>query len=190
MLKIAIVVGSTRPGRKSEAVARWVFEIAAKRGDAAFEIVDLKDFDLPLFDEPMSPARGQYTRPHTLAWSAKISQFDGFVFVTPEYNHAPPAALKNALDYLYREWNHKAAAFVSYGGAGGVRAVEQLRLVMAELQIADVRAEVNLSLATDFEHYTTFKPAATHERRVHAMLDQVIAWSGALKPLRREEPAQ
>ena len=104
--------------------------------------------------------------------------------MTPEYNHAPSGALKNALDYLFREWNNKAAGFVGYGGQGGTRAVEMLRLIMGELLVADVRAQVALSLGTDFENYSTFKPDPKHERSVTAMLDQVVAWSGALKPLR------
>ena len=186
MIKVAIVVGSTRPGRKAEAVARWVHGIATKRSDAEFEVVDIKGFDLPLLDEAMPPAMGQYDQPHTKAWAAKVAAFDAYVFVTPEYNHGPSGALKNAIDYLYREWNNKAAGFVGYGSAGGVRAVEQLRLVMGELQVADVRAQVALSLFTDFENFTTFKPAPTHEKSVNTMLDQVIAWGGALKTLRKE----
>ena len=125
MLKVAIVIGSTRPGRKGEAVARWVHALASKRGDAEFELVDLQDFRLPLLDEPALPARQQYIHPHTQAWSAKIAPFDAFVFVTPEYNHGVPGALKNAIDYLYHEWANKAAGFVSYGSMGGARAVEQ-----------------------------------------------------------------
>jgi NAD(P)H-dependent FMN reductase len=184
MIKIAIIIGSTRPGRNGEAVARWVYDIASKRTDAEIELVDIKDFSLPLLDEPVPPSRGQYSHEHTKAWSAKIASFDAYVFVTPEYNHGTSGALKNAIDYLYREWNDKAAGFVSYGSVGGVRAVEQLRLVMGELQVADVRAQVSLSLYTDFESFKVFKPAERHEQSVHAMLDQVIAWGGALKTLR------
>jgi NAD(P)H-dependent FMN reductase len=186
MVKLAIITGSTRPGRKSDAVARWVYEIAGKRTDAGFELVDIRDFHLPLFDEPVPPSLGQYSRPHTKAWAAKIAAFDGYVFVTPEYNHGIPGALKNAIDYLYEEWNNKAAGFVGYGSAGGVRAVEQLRLVMGELQVADVRAQVMLSLFTDFENFTTFQPAGAHEQSLNTMLDQLIAWSGALKVLRNK----
>jgi len=184
MIKIAIIIGSTRPGRKAEAVARWVHGIAKRRGDAEFELVDIKDFNLPLLDEAVPPSMGQYSQPHTKAWAAKVASFDAYVFVTPEYNHAPSGALKNAIDYLYAEWNNKAAGFVSYGSAGGVRAVEQLRLVMGELRVADVRAQVMLSLFTDFENFTTFKPAVMHEKSVNAMLDQLIAWGGALKTVR------
>ena len=125
MLKVGIIVGSTRPGRKAEAVARWVHEIALKRTDADFEVVDIEDFNLPLLDEPIPPSMGQYSKPHTKAWAAKIDSFDAFVFVTPEYNHGTSGALKNAIDFLFAEWNHKAAGFVSYGGGGGLRAVEQ-----------------------------------------------------------------
>jgi NAD(P)H-dependent FMN reductase len=184
MIRAAIVIGSTRPGRKGEAVARWVYEIASKRNDAEFEVVDIKDYDLPLLDEPLPPAMNQYSKPHTKAWAAKIGSFDAFVFVTPEYNHGTSGALKNALDFLYKEWNNKAAGFVSYGSAGGTRAVEQLRLTMAELQIATVRAQVMLSLFTDFENMSAFKPAERQEKAVNAMLNQVIAWGAALKPLR------
>lgn len=184
MTKIAIIIGSTRPGRNGEAVAKWVHEIAKKRSDAEFELVDITDFNLPLLDEPFPPSMGQYTKEHTKAWSAKIASFDGYVFVTPEYNHATSGALKNALDYLYGEWNNKAAGFVGYGSFGGTRAVENLRLIAAELQLATVRAQVGFSLFTDFENFSVFKPAQQHEQSVSTLLDQVIAWSGALKTLR------
>lgn len=190
MTKIGIVVGSTRPGRNAEAVARWVRDIAAKRTDAQFEVVDINDFNLPLLDEPLPPSLGQYSKPHTLAWAKKIAEFDGYVFVTPEYNHSTSAALKNALDYLYAEWNNKAAGFVGYGSAGGTRAVEHLRLVVGELQVADVRAQVSLSLMTDFENFSTFKPADYHEASATQMLDQVVAWSSALKALRDADAAE
>lgn len=184
MIRLAVIIGSTRPGRIGEAVAKWVYDIAAKRTDAQFELVDLKEFNLPLLDEPVPPSMGQYSQPHTKVWAAKIDSFDGFVFVTPEYNHGISGALKNAIDYLYKEWNNKAASFVSYGSAGGARAVEHLRLVMAEVQVATVRNQVMLSLFTDFENFSVFKPAVHHERSVNAMFDQLVAWAGALQPLR------
>ena len=185
MLRVAIIIGSTRPGRKADGVAKWVYEISKKRSDAEFELVDIKDFNLPLLDEPMSPMMGQYTHEHTKKWSEKIASFDAYVFVTPEYNNGTSGALKNAIDYLYKEWVNKAAGFVGYGGAAGVRAVENLRLVMGELQVADVRAQVGLSLFTDFENFSVFKPAPQHEKSVNTMFDQVIAWGGALKTLRK-----
>ena len=187
MLRIAIIIGSTRPGRKGEAVAKWAYEIAQQRPDAKFELVDIKDFNLPLLDEPMPPSLGQYTHNHTKKWAAKIASFDAYVFVTPEYNHATCAALKNAIDFLYAEWVNKAAGFIGYGGTSGVRAVENLRLIMGELQVATVRAQVGLSLFTDFENFSVFKPAPIHEKSVHTMLDQLIGWGEALKALREKQ---
>lgn len=189
MIKVAVIVGSTRPGRKAPDVARWVLDIAARRGDAAFELVDIQDFNLPLLDEPVPPSMGQYSQPHTIAWAGKIDQYDGYVFVTPEYNHATSGALKNAIDFLFKEWNNKAAGFVGYGSVGGARAIENLRLVMGELMVADVRAQVMLSLFTDFENFATFKPAAHQEKSVEAMLDQVVSWSTALATVRQRPAA-
>src|SRR4029077_5559029 len=146
MIRIAIIIGSTRPGRNGEAVAKWVYKIAQKRTDAEFELVDIKDFNLPLLDEAVPPVMGQYSKPHTKTWAAKIGSFDAYVFVTPEYNHGTSGALKNAIDFLFAEWNNKAAGFVSYGSAGGARAVEHLRLNLAEVQMATVRNQVLLSL--------------------------------------------
>ncbi|MFJ4648242.1 NADPH-dependent FMN reductase [Streptomyces bobili] len=184
MTRIAIILGSTRPGRNGEAVAHWVHDIAKQRADAEYELVDIADFKLPHLDEVAPPSLGQYTQPHTKAWAEKIASFDGYVFVTPEYNHSTSGALKNAIDFLYKEWNNKAAGFVSYGSVGGTRAVEHLRLVMGELQVADVRNQVALSLFTDFENFSEFHPAAHQEGAVTAVLDQVVAWSGALAQLR------
>jgi NAD(P)H-dependent FMN reductase len=184
MLKLAVIIGSTRPGRVGEAVARWVHELAQQRRDAAVELVDIQAFDLPLLDEPIPPSQGKYSKEHTKRWAATIASFDGFVFVTPEYNHGISGALKNAIDFLYAEWNNKAAGFVGYGSAGGVRAVEHLRLVMAEVQVATVRQQVMLSLRDDFENYSVFKPREFHAKVVGQVFDQVVAWSGALKTLR------
>lgn len=186
MIRIAIITGSTRPGRNNEAVARWAYENAQRRADAAFELVDIASYDLPLLDEPVPPSMGRYSHEHTKRWARKIASFDAYVFVTPEYNHGISGALKNAIDFLFQEWNNKAAGFVSYGSAGGARAVEHLRLVMAELMVADVRAQVMLSLFTDFEEFSRFKPDPRHEAALNTLLDQVIAWGGALKRLRSE----
>ena len=184
MLRIAIILGSTRPGRNGEAVARWVHDYARQRGDAEYEVVDIAEFNLPLLDEPVPPSQHKYSKAHTKAWAAKIASFDSFVFVTPEYNHSTSGALKNAIDFLYVEWNNKVAGFVSYGSAGGTRAVEHLRLIMAELQVATVRSQVALSLFTDFENFSVFKPAALHQNSLKSMFDQLIAWSDAMKTLR------
>jgi NAD(P)H-dependent FMN reductase len=187
MLQVAIILGSTRPGRKGEQVANWTYELARKRSDAQFELLDLKDYALPHLDEEMPPSMGQYSKPHTKSWAAKIDSFDAFVFVTPEYNHGTSGVLKNAIDYLYREWNNKAAGFVSYGSVGGARAAEHLRLVMGELQIADVRNQVTFAFSTDFENYTTLKPRPSHEKALQAMLDQLVAWGTALKTVRERK---
>jgi len=184
MLSVWIITGSTRPNRKSLDVAQWVLETAKTRNHADYELVDIKDFELPLLDEAAPPIMGNYQQPHTKRWAAKIASLDGFVFVTPEYNHGIPAALKNAIDFLFAEWNHKAAGFVSYGGAGGARAVEHLRLVLAEVRVATVRAQLSLSMWTDFQNFTTFQPTPQHEKALGGVLDEVHAWTGALKPLR------
>ena len=186
MIRVGIIIGSTRPGRKAEPVAQWVQTLAQTRSDATFELVDLKDYNLPLLDEEVPPSMGQYSQEHTKVWAAKIATYDAFVFVTPEYNHSTSGALKNAIDFIYREWNNKAAGFVSYGSAGGARAVEHLRLIMAELQIADVRTHVMFSLFTDFEQFTTFKPDARHEKTLSTMLDQLVPWGEALKTVRKK----
>ncbi|WP_422773423.1 NADPH-dependent FMN reductase [Plantactinospora sp. WMMC1484] len=184
MTRIGIILGSTRPGRNGEAVARWVYDIASQRGDAEYELVDLLDYKLPHLDEAIPPSMGQYANPHTLEWAAKIGSFDGFVIVTPEYNHSTSGALKNAIDFLFAEWNNKAVGFVSYGSVGGARAVEHLRLVAGELMMADVRAQVTLSLRTDFENFSTFTPGDYQREALGAVLDQTVTWSKALAPLR------
>ena len=187
MVKIALIIGSTRPGRNGPAVAQWVYEQAKKRGDAEFEIVDIADFHLPLLDEPLPASFGQYSQPHTKAWAKKIEDFDGFIFITPEYNHSTSGALKNALDYLAAEWHNKAAGFVSYGSMSGSRAVEQLRPIMAELMMADVRQQVAFSLFTDFEYFSHFKPDSRHEEEAEVLFDQVLAWAEALKHVREKK---
>ena len=189
MSRIGIILGSTRPNRNGEQVARWVLEVASHRADAEFELVDLRDYPLPHLDEPLPPSLGQYQNDHTKMWAEKIASFDGFVMVTPEYNHGTSGVLKNAIDYLSAEWNNKAVGFVSYGSVGGTRAVEHLRLVAGELQMADVRQQVALSLITEFENYSVFKPGDHNVPALTTLLDQVIAWSAALAPLRTDQRA-
>jgi NAD(P)H-dependent FMN reductase len=175
-LKIGIILGSTRQGRVSPQVGEWVKGIADKREDAEYEIVDIADFKLPFLGEADAPGIG--------AWNEKLASLDGFVFIVQEYNHSITGALKNALDLARDAWNNKAAGIVSYGSTGGARAAEHLRGIMGELMIADVRVHPTLSLFTDFENGADFKPQALHLENVNAMLDQVNAWSGALKTLR------
>lgn len=183
-LRIGIVLGSTRPGRRGEQIASWVLEAARARGGADYELIDLAHHRLGNLDEGGNPNLQQYEHPHTREWSAVVDAFDGFVFVVPEYNHSFPGALKNALDYVYREWNDKAAGIVSYGGwAAGVRAAEALRLVLAELQVATVRAQPTISTLPSFST-GAFVPQDGLDAAVRGMLDQVLTWSGALRGVR------
>jgi len=177
-LNIGIILGSTREGRVSPQVGAWVKEIANKRGDANYTIIDIADYKLPLLGEPGGDASG------AAAWSQAVSAQDGFVFIVQEYNHSITGALKNALDFLREEWNNKAAGIVSYGSVGGARATEHLRGILGELLVADVRVHPALSLFTDFENGTDFKPSGHQEQSVNDMLDQVIPWSTALKTIR------
>jgi NAD(P)H-dependent FMN reductase len=158
MLKVAIIIGSTRPGRKGGAVAKWAYDIARQRGDAEFELLDLVEFNPPLPDEPLAAMPCQYRQPHTRAWCVKAAWFDGYVFVTPECNHGVSGALKNAIDFLCHEWADKAAEFIGYGYTMGAHAIERLRLVMITVQEATVRPQVSLSLFTDVENSSEFKP--------------------------------
>jgi NAD(P)H-dependent FMN reductase len=177
-LNIGIILGSTRQGRVSPQVGEWVKGIAEKREDANYEIVDIADYQLPF----LGTTDG--TEPGIAAWNQKLASLDGFVFIVQEYNHSITGALKNALDFARDAWNNKAAGIVSYGSTGGARAAEHLRGIMGELMIADVRVHPTLSLFTDFQN-GAFKPADLHLNNVNAMLDQVNAWSGALKTLRK-----
>ncbi|WP_426245812.1 NADPH-dependent FMN reductase [Nocardioides sp. LHG3406-4] len=184
MPHIAIILGSTRPGRNGEQVAKWVLEVASKRQDATYELVDLADHPLPHLDEPLPPSLGQYSNEHTHRWAEKIASFDGYVMVTPEYNHSTSGVLKNAIDYLFKEWNNKAVGFVAYGSVGGARAIEHLRLVAGELKMADVRTGVALNLFYDFENFTTLRPGEHQELALNTLFDELVAWSTALAPLR------
>ncbi len=191
MTRIAVIVGSTRQHRRTRLVADWVHGVAGRHlpDHATVELVDLTDFDLPLLDEPVPAAFGDYRHPHTTRWAATIDSYDGFVFVTPEYNHSVPAALKNAIDFLSGEWRDKAAGFVSHGVHGGTRAVEHLRQIMGELRVADVRSQVALSAFTDFEITDPTQPGRLtpgphQEETLTDLLDEVLSWSRALAPLR------
>lgn len=187
MTKIAIITGSTRPGRVNRGVAEWVLETASQRSDAEFELVDIADYDLPMLDEAMPAGYQQYSNEHTKVWSAKISEFDGFVFVAGEYNHSVQPALANALSYLNAEFNNKAAGIVGYGSAFGVRAVEHLRSILSELQVAHVQKTGMFSLFTDFENFSTFAPTELQAASVEPMLDQLVAWTQALEGVRKGE---
>ncbi|MGD6875147.1 NADPH-dependent FMN reductase [Bacillus infantis] len=177
-LNIGIILGSTREGRVSPQVGAWVKEVADKRGDANYTIIDIADYKLPLLGEAGADASG------AAAWSEIVVAQDGFIFIVQEYNHSITGALKNALDYLRVEWNNKAAGIVSYGSVGGARAAEHLRGILGELSVADVRVHPALSLFTDFENGNQFKPKEVQEDSVNQMLDQLIPWSTALSTIR------
>ncbi|MGC4936809.1 NADPH-dependent FMN reductase [Kribbella sp. DT2] len=188
MTRIAIVVGSTRPSRRGAAVAQWVLENARHDG-VTFELVDLAELALPLLDEAVPAKFGEYQNAHTKEWAGTVAAYDGFVFVTPEYNHSAPAALKNAIDYLYAEWVDKAAGFVGYGTHGAQRAVEHLRLTLGEVNVAVVASQVALSVYTDWQiedprEPGDFVPAAHHLEQLHETVGEVVRWARALQPLR------
>lgn len=185
MNKIAIILSSTRPGRAGEAVARWVVDQATQRGDAEYELIDLAAHTLPDIDEPVPPRAGHYTQPHTQEWAKVVGAFDGYVIVTPEYNHSFPGTLKNALDRVYAEWTNKAVGFVSYGADGGVRAVEALRPVVGVLGLADVSPAVALSMREDWDGWGgPFTPREFHNGELSAVLDAVNSWATALATVR------
>lgn len=178
-LKIGIILGSTREGRVSPQVGKWVKEIAELHDqEASYEIVDIKDYKLPLLGES-----NDYEGVNR--WKQKITELDGYVFITSEYNHSLAASLKNALDYLREEVHNKACGIVSYGSSGGARAAEHLRGVAGELLMADVRANPTLSLFLDFEDMVKFKPQPLQINIVNQMLDQLLVWTKALKTVRK-----
>ena len=184
-MKIAILVGSTRPGRKGSAVGRWVYDAASRRDDAEFELVELEDHQLPLLDEPVDAgaANRDYERESTRAWSRLIDGFDGFVWVTPEYNHGVPAAMKNAVDLLYPEWNNKVAGFVGYGFDGATRAVEQWRSILSAVVMFTTRAQVSLRNVGDWTD-GEFTPGERRGRELDRVLGQVVATTAAVRQLR------
>jgi NAD(P)H-dependent FMN reductase len=184
--RIAIVTGSTRPGRVNNTVAGWVLAQVSGRTDASFELVDINTFNLPLLDEPYPAMYQNYQNEHTKAFSAAIAGFDGFVFVTNEYNHSAGPALINALSFLNVEFNNKAAGIVSYGSMGGARAAEHLRGALSELQIAHVRNQVMFSLFTDFEDFTEFKPTEQNAGTLAPMVDQLVPWAKGFAAVRSE----
>jgi NAD(P)H-dependent FMN reductase len=185
--RIAIIISTTRAARFGHKPAQWVKDIAAQRDDIETEIVDLRDFPMPFFDEVATNAWAPTQNPVGQQWQKKIAEFDGYIFVTAEYNHGIPASLKNALDYAYPEWNRKTAAFVGYGAVGGARAIEHLRLVAAELQLATVRSAVYIQGA-DFmavwKEGKDLKDISYLQAGVKDMLDQLVWWTKALKTAR------
>ena len=191
MTNISVIVGSTRPGRFSEKPAQWILQQLQKRDGIEAKLLDLRDYPMPFFDQavpPARPGREPYDNEVVKRWTAAIAASDGFVFVTPEYNYGPSAVLKNAIDWVYPEWNRKAAAFVSYGGAMGARSVQQLRENMIELQIAPVRSSVHIPVATLWAHYQggdVDKGLAEIDKTAQTMIDDLLWWTTALKAARK-----
>jgi NAD(P)H-dependent FMN reductase len=190
MTVISVIVGSTRQGRFSEKPAQWIFQRLKNRGGVDARLLDLRDFPMPFFDQPVPPAmpgRPAYENEVVKKWTAEIARSDGFIFVTPEYNYGPSAVLKNALDWVYPEWNRKAAAFVSYGSAMGARGVQQLRLTAIELQLAPVRSSVYIPVATLWAHFQggDVEAGLTElEATAKTMIDDLVWWTAALKAAR------
>src|SRR5215213_11075353 len=189
---IQIIVGSTRDGRRGVRVAEWFWKLAAAREDLRCELVDLLEWDLPWYRDAVVPPRGQYSEEATLRWAAKVREADGYVFLTPEYNHGYPAALKNALDHLYREWSHKPVTFVTYGGsAGGVRAAEQLVQVVVELKMAPLRPQVHIPMAGRvFGRGGSGEVEQRHVDAANVALRELAWWARALRAARRGDPVR
>ena len=180
-LKIGILTTTIRDNRQGLNVAKWALDFANKRNDGNhYEIVDLKDFDLPLFGNLQTEAQQVALR----AWSEKINELDGYIVVTAEYNHAPTGVFKNATEFLKPELANKSLGFIGYGGLGGVRAIEILRVAFAEQQLAMVQRSVNFLLAVDFENFSNFKPQPHHDGNAKELFDQVTLWAQALKNVR------
>lgn len=190
MSLIKVIVGSTRPGRFGTQPANWIMELAKEFPEATFELVDIAELNLPVFDEPIPPsaANGSYANEHTKQWSKLIGEADGYVIVNGEYNHSIPGALKNAIDYLATEWYYKPVSFVSYGAkAGGVRAVEQLREVFGQLRAYDMHDEVAIrNYWTQLDQEGTFKPTDEQNEDAKRLLQNLIFWADKLAPARKE----
>ena len=187
--KLAVVIGSIRPNRFADHPAQWIADIARQRDDFDVELVDLRDYPMPLFAEPLSPAYGPSQDPVAQRWQKKVAEFDAYVFTAAEYNRGPTGALKNALDYAYKEWNNKPVSFVGYGGVGGARAVEQLRLNAIELQMAPIRAAVHVQIPAYLAVLKEGKKLSEFDnlnQNAKDMLNQLAWWSSALKAARNK----
>lgn len=186
MLNLKIIIASTRPVRGGEAIAKWFFAFAQQHGRFEVELVDLREINLPLLDEPRHPRMAKYEHDHTKRWSALVQAGDAFVIVTPEYNFGPPPALINALDYVYREWNYKAVAFVSYGGiSGGLRSVQMTKQIVTTLKMVPIVEAVAVPFYSNhIGEDGVFKNTTAHDDAARAMLDELHRWSEALKVLR------
>ncbi|TYR30478.1 NAD(P)H-dependent oxidoreductase [Mesorhizobium microcysteis] len=190
--KIGVIIGSTRPGRFGDKPAEWVAELAKATGEFDVEIIDLRDFPLPFFDEQASPAWAPSQADGAKAWQDKVASLDGYIITAAEYNRSPTGVLKNALDYAYNEWNNKPVAFVGYGGVGGARAVEQLRLISVELQMSPIRNGVHIVWADYAQVASGDKKLSDFAHLNQAagdMLKQFSWWVKALKTARDNDTA-
>jgi NAD(P)H-dependent FMN reductase len=187
---LQIIIASTRPGRVGPSVAAWIYERAVAHGGFDVELVDLAEVNLPMFDEPKHPRFGEYVHQHTKDWSATISRAEAFIFVIPEYNYGFNAAIKNALDYLNREWRGKAVGFVSYGGvAAGTRAVQMLKQVVTTLKMVPLFDSVNIPFVQQFlGEDGKLQPNEIMESAATTMLDELTTWTSALHPIRNPAP--
>jgi len=187
--KIAVIVGTTRATRFGEKPARWIHDIAVARADMSVELIDLREYPMPFFDEPATNAWVPSKNEVAQRWQKKVAEFDGYIFVTAEYNRGVPAVLKNALDYAYPEWNRKAAAYVGYGSVGAARSIEHLRLICVELQMAPTRTGVHIQGA-DFmavwRQGKDIKELSYLEPNSKAMLDELQWWASALMVARSQ----
>jgi NAD(P)H-dependent FMN reductase len=186
MPKLHVILASTRPGRAGEPIADWFAEHAAAHGAFEVELVDLAEVALPFMDEPNHPRLRRYTHEHTKAWSARVDSADAFVFVTPEYNYGLTAPLKNAIDFLHFEWQHKPVGFVSYGGvAAGTRAVQMLKQVVTTLKMVPIFEAVSIPFHTQFiDEEGVLEPNETMVKAASAMLDELVLAEAMLAPRR------
>lgn len=186
MQKILVLTGSTRPNRKSRAVAEWFLEAAkTHQEDFEFDLVDLAEVNLPFLDEPLPPMAGNYQQEHTKKWAEIIGPADGYVFISPEYNHSYSPVLKNAVDFLYAEWRHKPVGFVSYGVAEGVRGVEHLKTVMIQVDAVPLNAQVSFSVMNNFDQEGKVAPEDRHHKQLQTLLDELKWWGETLKEGRK-----
>jgi len=188
MITIKILMGSVRPGRFNTQPAHWIYEIAKKRTDIQVELIDLEQVNLPFLDESIPPSQRKYSKEHTKQWSKVIDEADGFIFITPEYNHGISPVLKNAIDYLWYEWHYKPVSFVSYGSlAGGARSVEHWRGIAAELKMYDLREQILFPIYyTQLDEKGKYPFSEEQEKEANALLDSLIFWAKKMKDARAE----
>jgi NAD(P)H-dependent FMN reductase len=176
-----MIIGSVREGRRGRAIGEWAYQAAAAKEDLSVELIDLKEWNFPMFDLAKPPIMGEYSDPLQRRWAKKIKKADGYVFICPEYNHSFPSSLKNALDYLYEEWGRKPAAFIGYGPSGGIRGIEQLKLVLIELNVAPLSSALHLYKVHEKIENGRFQGDEREAANLHRVLDELLWWSKTLR---------